>query len=93
MDVLAPLIADREPAVLRKPGQCALHNPPVAAQSLTRVDCASGDAWGYASLSQGFSATPEVVAFVSVELLGTLPRSATTATRPLERLYGVHGFL
>jgi hypothetical protein len=93
VDVVAPLIADREPAVLRKPAQCALHNPSVAAQSLTRVDSASGDAWGYASLSQGFSATREVVAFVGVELLGTLPRSAGTATRPLDRLYGVHGFL
>jgi hypothetical protein len=30
MDVLAPLIANREPAVLSKPGKCALHNPPVS---------------------------------------------------------------
>jgi hypothetical protein len=34
MDVLAPLVADREPAVLRKPGQRALHNPPVPTQFL-----------------------------------------------------------
>ena len=30
MDVVASLIADGEPAVLRKPGQCALYDPPVA---------------------------------------------------------------
>ena len=32
MDVIAPLIADREPAVLRNPAQCALHNPPESPQ-------------------------------------------------------------
>ena len=32
MDVVTPLIANREPAVLRKPAQCALHNPPVSPQ-------------------------------------------------------------
>src|SRR5829696_3501481 len=83
VDILAVLIADREPAVLRKPGQCALHNPPVSSQSLTGFDAPPGDAWSYAPLSQGFSATREVVAFVGVELLGTLPPSAGTATRPL----------
>jgi hypothetical protein len=34
MDVLTPLIANREPAVLRKPGQCALHYPPMPSQLL-----------------------------------------------------------
>ena len=68
MDVVPPLVADREPAVLRKPGQCALHKPPVLSQSLTGFDAPPGDAWSYAPLSQGLSATREVVAFVGVEL-------------------------
>ena len=34
MDVVPPLVADREPAVLRKPGQCPLHHPPVSSQLL-----------------------------------------------------------
>ena len=93
MDVVAPLIADRELAVLRKPSQCALHNPPMAAQSLTGFDAPPGDAWSYAPLSQGFSATREVVAFVSVELLGTLPPSAGTATRPVDGLDRVPSLL
>jgi hypothetical protein len=86
VDVVAPLIADREPAVLRKPGQRALDNPPVPPQSLARVDSASGDAWGYAPLSQGLSATREVVSLICVELLGTLPRSVPG--RPRGRLIG-----
>src|SRR5215217_6078964 len=93
MDVVAPLIADREPAVLRKPGQCPLHDPPVAPQSLARVDTTAGDAWGYAPPSQGFSTPREVVSLVGVELLGTLPRSAGTATRPLDGLDAIHGLL
>jgi hypothetical protein len=93
VDVVAPLVADREPAVLRKPGQCALHDPPAAPQPLARVDPTAGDAWGYAPLSQGSSTTREVVSLVGMELLGTLPRSAGTATRPLDRLDSVHGLL
>jgi hypothetical protein len=93
VDVVPPLVADREPAVLRKPGQRALHDPPVTLQPLARVDSASGDAWGYAPPSQGFSTTREVVSPVGVEPVGTLPRSAGTATRPPDRLDAIHGLL
>jgi hypothetical protein len=37
MDIVAPLIADGEPAVLRKPGQRALHYPPVPTQLLSAL--------------------------------------------------------
>jgi hypothetical protein len=37
MDVVAPLITDLEPAVLSKPGQCALHHPPVSPQLLAAL--------------------------------------------------------
>ena len=42
MDVVAALVADREPAVLRKPGQCALHHPPVSSQLLAALYALSG---------------------------------------------------
>src|SRR5215207_9697232 len=37
VDVVAPLIADREPTILRKPGQCALHHPPVPSELLAAL--------------------------------------------------------
>ena len=37
MDVVPPLVADREPAVLSKPGQCPLHHPPVSSQLLAAL--------------------------------------------------------
>jgi hypothetical protein len=86
VDVVAPLIADREPAVFRKPGQRALDNPPVPPQSLARVDSASGDAWGYAPLSQGLSATREVVSLgYAWSFLG---RFLGLPGRPRSRLIG-----
>jgi hypothetical protein len=93
VNVVAPLVANREPAILRKAGQRAFHDPPVTPQSLARVDPASGDAWGYAPPSQGFSTTREVVSLVGVELVGTLPRSAGTTTRPLDRLDAIHSLI
>jgi hypothetical protein len=37
VDVVPALIADGESAVLRKPGQRALHNPPVSPQLLAAL--------------------------------------------------------
>ncbi len=39
MDVVSALVANRKSAVLRKPGQRALHNPPVATQLLAAGPC------------------------------------------------------
>ena len=87
VDIRPSLIAYRQPAIPAKPRQRTLYHPPVASQPLARVDPASGDAWGYAPLPQGLTATREVVAFVGMQLLRTLPRSAT---RALDGLYGIH---
>jgi hypothetical protein len=54
MDVVAPLVADREPAVLRKPGQCALHHPPVSSQLLAALNALPG----YAALIPRFLNAP-----------------------------------
>ena len=78
MDVVAPLIANCEPAVLRKPGQCALHNPPVTSQLLAALYALSCYTALYPALSQGSFALFVVVGFVGMQLLGTLPRPAPT---------------
>jgi hypothetical protein len=91
MDVVAPLIADREPAVLRKPGQCALlHDPPVPPQLLAAVYALSCYTALYPALSQDFFAFVVIVGFVGMQLLGTFPRPASTRT--LDGLYSVDEF-
>jgi hypothetical protein len=90
MDVVAPLVADREPAVLRKPGQCALHHQPVSSQLLAALNALPGYAALDTALSQRSFAFSIVVCFVGMQLLGTLPRSAPTGT--LDGLYGVDEF-
>jgi hypothetical protein len=77
MDVVTPLIANREPAILRKPGQCALHNPPVPSQLLAALYALSCYAALYPAPSQGCLALLVIVGLVGVKLVGTLPRSAT----------------
>jgi len=90
MDVVSALVANREPAVLRKPGQRALHYPPVPTQLLAAVYALSCYATLYPTLSQGSFTLLVVVGFVGMQLLWTLPRSAPTRT--LDGLYGVDEF-
>src|SRR5215204_6174289 len=86
MDVVTPLIANREPAVLRKPAQCALHNPPVSPQLLAALNSLSCYPAPDGTLPEGFFALFVVVSFVSVKFLGPLSRSATGS---LDGLYAV----
>src|SRR5215204_3102356 len=86
MDVVLALVANRESAVLRKPGQRALHNPPVAPQLLAALYALSCYAALYPAPSQGCLALLVVVGLVGVKLLRTLPRSATGT---LDGLYTV----
>src|SRR5918996_4646 len=86
MDVLTPLIANREPAVLRKPGQCALHYPPVPSQLLAALYALSCYTALYAAPSQGSLALLVIVGLVGVKLLRALPWSATGT---LDRFYSV----
>ena len=64
MDVVAPLVADREPAVLGKPRQCPLHHPPVSSQLLAALYPLPGYATLDAPLPQSPSALLVVVGFV-----------------------------
>ena len=86
MDVVPALLANCEPAILRKPGQCTLHNPPVSAQLLAALYALPCYTAFYPASSQGTLALLIIVGFVGVQLLGTPPRSATGT---LDRLYSV----
>src|SRR5215218_563040 len=87
MDVVSALIANREPAVLGKPGQCALYHPPVAPQLFGALYALSCYTALYPAPSQGFFALLVVVGFVGMQLLGALPRPSPT--RMLDGLYGI----
>src|SRR5215218_8452840 len=90
MDVVAPLIANRKPTVLRKPCQRALHDPPVSSQFLATLLALSCYAALDMALSEGPFALFVVVGFVGVQLVGALSRSAA---RALDRFDRVHKFL
>ena len=90
MDVVSALIANRKSAVLRKPGQRALHYPPVLTQLLAALYALSCYTALYPTPSQGSFALLVVVSFVSMQLLRTLPRSAPART--LDGLYSVDEF-
>ena len=80
MDVVAPLLADGEPAKLGQPRQCPLHYPPVAAQLLRTFHLLSRYTPLDATLLQRTCTFLVIVGFVGVKLLGTLPRSASSGT-------------
>jgi hypothetical protein len=90
MDVVSALVANRKSAVLRKPGQRALHNPPVAPQLLAALYALSYYTALYATPSQGYLALLVVVGFVGMHLLWTPPRPASART--LDGLYSVDEF-
>jgi hypothetical protein len=63
MDVVPALVANRKSAVLRKPGQCALHNPPVSSELLGALYALSCYAALYPALSLSSFALFVVVGF------------------------------
>jgi hypothetical protein len=86
MDIVSPLIANRQPTVLRKPCQRALHNPPMPAQFLRTLHTLSGYAPLEAPFSQSLRALLIVVGFVGMHLIRTLPRSASRTLDRLDRV-------
>jgi hypothetical protein len=91
VDVVPPLIANREPTVLGKPGQCAFHNLPVLPQLLAALLTLPRYPRFDAASAERFAALLGVVGFVSMQLSRTLARA--TSSRTLDRLYGVHQLL
>jgi hypothetical protein len=86
MDVVASLIANCEPAVLRKPGQRALHNPPVSSQLLAALYPLSCYSALYPAPSQSSLALLIIVGFVGMQFLGTPPRPTS---RTPDGLYSI----
>ena len=76
VDVSPPLVAHLQPPVPLQPRQRPLHNPPVSAQLLARLDASPRDARGDAPLPERLAAAREVVAFVGVQLLRALTRAS-----------------
>ena len=93
MNVVSLLVANREPAVLGKPSQCALHHPPVSPQFLGTLHSFSGYATFDAPFSQSSCTLFVVIGFVGMQLLGTLPRSSGTATSSLDGFNGIQKIL
>ena len=86
MDIVSALVADRKSAVLRKPCQRALHNPPMPSQFLRTLHTLSGYAPLDAPFSQSLGALFVVVGFVGVHLIRALPRSASRTLYRLDRV-------
>jgi hypothetical protein len=90
MDIVSPLVTNREPAVFGDPRKRALHDPPVPSQFLRTLHTLSGYASGYAPLdgpfSQSLRALFVVVGFVGMYLIGALPRSASRTLNRLDRV-------
>ena len=87
MDVIPPLVADREPAVLGKPRQRAFYNPPVSTQLLATVDPLPRYAYLDTPLAQRPTTLFVIIGFVSMQLLGAFSRATS---RTLDRFYSVY---
>src|SRR5918995_6681492 len=90
MDIVSPLVTNRELAVFGHPSQRPLHDPPVPSQLFGALHTLSGYAALDASFSQSSPTLFVVVGFVGMQFLGSLPRSGA---RTLDRLYGVNKVL
>src|SRR5215211_3074438 len=87
MDIVSPLIANRQPTVLRKPRQRALHNPPMPSQFLRTLHTLSGYAPLDAPFSQKLARTfCRRRLCVGVHLIGALSRSASGTLNRLDRV-------
>ena len=76
MHVEPSFIADREPPELVEPCEAAFDHPSMATELLAGLDAAPGDAWLDTATQAGAPATPVIVGFVSVQLVGSAARSA-----------------
>jgi len=86
MDISPSFVANLQPATAIEPGQCPLHHPAMATEALAGIDPAPRNARGDASLAQGLPTPREVIGFISVQLVRSLPRSSA---RTLDRLNGI----
>jgi len=90
VDVRPALVTHRERAVAGQPRQRALHYPPVPYQPLAAIFPLPGYPAFDAALPQSLTALLGIITFVSMYLVGAVPRSST---RTLDRLDSVEQFL
>jgi hypothetical protein len=88
MDIGSLFIADLQLAIAIEPGQCPLHDPAMAPEALAGIDPTSRKARGVASLPQSLPTPREVIGFVRVQFVRSLPRSST---RTFDGLNGISG--
>ena len=81
MDILATLVADRQPPEVVEPGHRALHHPAVPPQAGLVLDALPGDAAGDPPPPEVRPAAADVVALVGVQLPRTLAPSAIRLRR------------
>ena len=85
MDVPPALVADRQPAEARQPGQRPFHDPAVAAELLAGLDPPARNAAVDATLAEALAAARDVVGLVRMDLRWTDAGSPAPAGA-LERL-------
>ena len=88
MNVIAPFVANTQPAEAVEPRPRALHDPTVTTEPLARLDAAARDPRRDAALSQRAPQRVRVVSLVGVQLLGPLAR--TPPPPAPDRHDGVH---
>ncbi len=93
MDVGPPLVAHLEPAEAIEPRQRALDYPAIPSQPLARFAATARDAGDDAACAQGPSTARIVIAFVRVELRGTLARSTSRLVGEAKRWDRIDRFL
>jgi hypothetical protein len=84
MNVVPPLVADSQAPIATEPGQGALDHPAVSSQPLTGFDTSPGDASLDPTSTQHLATLGEIVPLVSMQLVGSLPRSAPRASHWLD---------
>ena len=86
MDVGAPLVANCQSPKSVKPGECALDNPAIAAESCGRLDATTRDSRPNAAHTAGDPRVSTVVRLVGMELRRTTARSTPRPTNRADRV-------
>lgn len=90
MDLGAPLVADRQSTKLIQPGQCALDDPAMTSQPVTRFLALSGDPDADAAPTQKLTTARDIIRLVTIQFGGPLP---SLTARSLDRWDRVDQFL
>ena len=90
MDVGAALVSDYQPAKAAEPGERALDDPAMPAQTLAGVDPTPGDPVLDPALAQSLATAPRIIGLVGVQLGGAFPRPSPALP---DRRNGIDQFL